>query len=258
MDFKVVRNNIANMAVDAVVLPANPQLRVGSGASKAIFDAAGSKQLEKECAKRLKEVKHAGINLEPGMSVATHAYDLPSKVILHTIVPKWLDGHHSEYDELCMAYLASLSLADKMGISSIAFPLLASGNNGFDIDVAIEVAVKSIEHYQPVNDLSEVYLVTFGEHATKKMRDFGYEVEEYIDQRDVRGQAAAQGFIVSHSRKKLNKDVDKLISIATDWLKEPENKKKLMQAAYKVMLVVVSKKLPEYVDVLKVFEPDNG
>ena len=41
MDFKIERNDIAKMLVDAVVLPANWRLVVGTGASMALFEAAG-------------------------------------------------------------------------------------------------------------------------------------------------------------------------------------------------------------------------
>lgn len=51
MKFEIIRNDIANMEVDAVVLPANTKLREGSGVSKRIFEKAGRKDLEKVCKK---------------------------------------------------------------------------------------------------------------------------------------------------------------------------------------------------------------
>ena len=47
MQFNVVKTNIVNIAVDAIVLPANEHLKEGSGTSKAIFEAAGRKALTK-------------------------------------------------------------------------------------------------------------------------------------------------------------------------------------------------------------------
>lgn len=49
MQFEITRNDITNMAVDAIVLPANLRLREGSGTSKAVFEKAGRKELEKAC-----------------------------------------------------------------------------------------------------------------------------------------------------------------------------------------------------------------
>ena len=101
MEFKIIRNDIANMKVDAIVLPANSRLREGSGTSNAIFEKAGRKALEKEC-KRYGKV-------EVGNSVPTLAYELDAKFILHTVVPKWKNGKQQEYSA---AYLSALSLAD--------------------------------------------------------------------------------------------------------------------------------------------------
>lgn len=248
MDFIVERNDIAKMEVDAIVLPANPQLRIGPGASKAIFDNAGSKQLEKECAKRLNELKKAGVELAPGMSVVTHAYNLSAQVIVHTIVPKWRGGDHGEYDELCMAYLSALKVADRMGLYSIAFPLLASGNMGFDIDVAVEVAMRSIEHFKPENNLSEIYLVTYGDNATRKMRDLGFEVKEHVNQMDILDQKVAQAGMVStagRKQKKASPVFENLFDDAIEWLKEPENCEKLIGAALSIMKFVTSLKSQE-------------
>lgn len=49
MNFDVVQNDITNMMVDAIVLPANEKLKEGSGTSKAIFTKAGRKELIKAC-----------------------------------------------------------------------------------------------------------------------------------------------------------------------------------------------------------------
>ena len=67
-----------------------------------------------------------------GNAVPTLAYKLNAKFIIHTVVPKWIDGNNSEYDFLSSAYLSALTAAELMGCESIAFPRLGSGNNGFD------------------------------------------------------------------------------------------------------------------------------
>lgn len=41
MKLEVIRNDITNMCVDAIVLPANFRLKEGSGTSNAIFEKAG-------------------------------------------------------------------------------------------------------------------------------------------------------------------------------------------------------------------------
>ena len=49
MKFEIIRNDITNMKVDAIVLPANKGLKEGKGASNAIYEKAGRKELEKAC-----------------------------------------------------------------------------------------------------------------------------------------------------------------------------------------------------------------
>ena len=44
MRFDVVKTSIVNVAADAIVLPANEHLKEGSGASRAIFEAAGRRE----------------------------------------------------------------------------------------------------------------------------------------------------------------------------------------------------------------------
>ena len=61
---------------------------------------------------------------------------LDANYIIHAVVQKWIDGEQQEYDYLSAAYLSVMNVADIMGCESIAFPLLESGNNGFDLNLA--------------------------------------------------------------------------------------------------------------------------
>ncbi len=49
MKLDLVKANIIDVSADAIVLPANSLLKEGSGASSAIFEAAGRKQLTQAC-----------------------------------------------------------------------------------------------------------------------------------------------------------------------------------------------------------------
>lgn len=177
MKYSFVRNDISKMETDAIVLPANPKLRIGSGTSKAIFENAGIDKLKKACKEWTKKYGDIWV----GSSVPTLGYDLPAKYIIHSVVPAWVDGDHNEYVLLCSAYISALELADVMGCRSIAIPVLASGNNRFDIDLALDIAVKSIEMFEPENDLSEAMIVLYGHRVVKKVKDRGFEIDEIID-----------------------------------------------------------------------------
>ena len=167
MEYSIVKTNIINVVADAIVLPANTMLKEGSGTSTAIFQAAGRKQLTKACEK-------IG-SCEVGSAVPTLAFNLDAKYIIHAVVPKWIDGEYDEYELLCSAYLSALKTADFMECNTIAFPLLASGNNGYSLDLAFQIAKESIESFSSEN-LQKAILVVYGERVTAMVKAQGYDV----------------------------------------------------------------------------------
>lgn len=173
-NFEFVKGDITKVIADAIVLPANSKLKEGRGVSEAIFKAAGRRRLTKAC-------KEIGI-CDIGDAVPTLAYNLDAKFILHAIIPEWKDGEHNEYEMLCSAYLESLKLADEMKCATIAFPLLASGNNGFDLELALEIAIKSIENYN-AKHLKEAIIVVYGSSIKKLVIEAGFDVKPLIDEK---------------------------------------------------------------------------
>lgn len=222
MDFKVIRNDIVRMDVDAVVLPANSKLKEGSGTSTAIFRNAGREELEKACRGI---IKRKG-DIRVGTAVPTLGFGLEATYILHAVVPSWRGGDHHEYELLSSAYYSTLKLADMMGCESLATPLLAAGNNDFDLDIAIEIARKSIEAYEPTNKLSEVYLVIYGMHAADKFRKLGISFDEIIDEAFVLGNDESftpQKVSIKRRLKRIAKQYCKeAIDQALDFIEDPD------------------------------------
>ena len=127
MEFRVERANIIKVTADAIVLPANETLTCTSekGAFGAIFKAAGKEKLEQACKKILRAQEKESCDI--GSAVVTPAFGLNAGCIIHAVVPKWEGGEYEEFSKLCSAYVSALTLADHLKCSSIAFPLLASG-----------------------------------------------------------------------------------------------------------------------------------
>jgi len=236
MKFKIIKANIVDVASDAIVLPANEALKEGSGTSKAIFTAAGRKELTKAC----KELGHCST----GSAIPTLAYNLSSKYIIHAVVPKWIDGEHSEYDLLSSAYLASLNIAEVMGCESVAFPLLASGNNGFDKQLAVRIAEESIKSFEGVN-LKKVFLVVYGDTMETYMKSLGYNVlvipahvkmnDKKIHHQDKQKKLIADG-------KDVVQDIlEAQLEKAIEWIKKPENQKILFEAGIAVFKLAFKK-----------------
>lgn len=226
MDFEIIRGNIATVSADAIVLPANSKLEEGNGASKAIFEAAGRRKLTKAC----KEIGCCDV----GNAVPTLAFDLQAKYIIHAVVPKWVDGEHNEYEMLCAAYLTALNLADQMKCKSIAFPLLSSGNNGFDLELAFEIARESFLNFAPGN-LEKIILVVYGYQITTLIKQKGFNVievpanvQELVKQADRHQEAKAI--------KKDGKDIAKVglnavMKMGLAWLNKEENWEKIIETA---------------------------
>ena len=159
---EVVRGNILNVLSSAIVLPANPRLREGSGVSTAIFQAAGRRELTEAC-------QNIGF-CEEGKAVVTQGFHLKADYIVHTVVPRWIDGHHDEYERLCASYLAALNAADILGCTSIAFPLLGSGNNRYDLSLAFEIAYQTLQQFEG-HALNTAYLVIYGDRIASMVSE---------------------------------------------------------------------------------------
>ena len=172
MLFQIVKGNILNIIADAIVLPANRALSEGSGVSKAIFEAAGRKQLTEICQKKAP--------CEEGGAVATSAFDLDAEIIIHAVVPKWEDGFHDEYSRLYSAYITALTTAENMGCESISIPLLGSGNNGFDWEAAFKIAIQAIKQFDG-EKLKNVTLVVFSEKIARFANANGFVYTEVSD-----------------------------------------------------------------------------
>lgn len=239
MDFIVIKTNIINVAADAIVLPANENLKEGRGTSRAIFEAAGRKELTKACS------KIGTCNI--GCSVPTLAYKLKAKYIVHSVVPQWVDGNHYEYDLLSAAYLSALNIADIMGCNSIAFPVLASGNNGFDKELAVHIAKETIGQFSGVN-LKKVVLVVYGDDMEDLMKSLGYSVMIIPkgigdEERKAEHKAKAER-LLAEGKEIAQKTLEDHIEKAIVWLKDEKHRDEVIKYGIRIAKIVLTKYNP--------------
>jgi O-acetyl-ADP-ribose deacetylase (regulator of RNase III) len=176
MPFSIVRNDITKMKVHAIVNAANTELKIGGGVCGAVFNAAGERKLQAACEK-LAPIK-------TGEAVATPAFALPAKYIIHTAGPIYKDGKSGEEELLRSAYTNSLNLALEKKCKSIAFPLLSSGAYGYPKEEALHVATEVFRSFLSEHDM-DIYLVVFDKSALSISKKLLYEVKSYIDERYV-------------------------------------------------------------------------
>lgn len=169
---EIVRNDISKMDVEAIVNAANSELKMGGGVCGAIFTAAGAEELQTECDR----LGLCGI----GEAVATAAYRLRAKYIIHTVGPVWRGGDQGEEGLLRACYANSLALAKQLGCKSIAFPLIASGVFGYPKDKALHTAIHAIGEFLLENEMT-VYLVVFDRKAFALSNQLFANVRKYIE-----------------------------------------------------------------------------
>ena len=129
----VLKTDITQMAVDAIVNAANSSLLGGGGVDGAIHRAAGPELLA-EC-----RLLHG---CRTGQAKLTKGYRLPAKFVIHTVGPVWNGGGHSEAELLVSCYRNCFALAREKGLTSLAFPAISCGIYRFPVGQAVEIAVR--------------------------------------------------------------------------------------------------------------------
>ena len=99
MPFEIVRNDIINMQVDAVVNTANPNPVIGSGVDSRIYQKAG---------KKLLAAREKIGRIEFGDAVLTRGYGMDCKYVIHTVGPIY-SGTSRNAAELYSCYNSSMS-----------------------------------------------------------------------------------------------------------------------------------------------------
>ena len=135
----LIRGDITNLAVDAIVNSANKSLLGGGGLDYVIHKKAG--MLMKQACIELNKRKGG---CPTGQAEVTIAGDLPAQYIIHAVGPRWLDGQHNEADLLCSVYSNALSKADEMKVQTISFPSISTGVYGFPKQLAGEIAIGTV------------------------------------------------------------------------------------------------------------------
>lgn len=140
MLIQLVRGDITERSVDAIVNAANSWLMPGGGVDGAVHRAGGSAILD--ACKRIILEQYPG-GLTTGQAVATTAGRLQAKWIIHAVGPiysKLVDRS----EQLIAAYRSALRVADQLGARTLAVPAISTGAYAYPPDEAAQLAVEAI------------------------------------------------------------------------------------------------------------------
>ena len=172
MPFEIVRNDIVNMQVDAIVNTANPKPMIGYGCDAGIHKKAGPALLQAR-----KAIGDIGV----GHVAVTPGFNLDADYVLHAVGPIWQDGAHNEEKLLRQCYDNALLLAREYRCESIAFPLLSAGNHGFPKALALQIAIAAFSSFLMEHEM-QIYLVVFRDDAFALSEKLFHSVASYIDE----------------------------------------------------------------------------
>jgi O-acetyl-ADP-ribose deacetylase (regulator of RNase III) len=153
---ELVRGDITQQRVDAIVNAANSGLRGGGGVDGAIHRAGGPSIME--------ECRRIG-GCPTGEAVITTGGRLPASKVIHAVGPIWRGGKSGEADLLAGAYRACLQIAVDNGLRGIAFPSISTGAYRYPIGdaarIALTTAIRFFEEHG--GELDFVRFVLFSE-----------------------------------------------------------------------------------------------
>lgn len=136
----LVRGDITEAEVDAVVNAANSSLLGGGGVDGAIHRRGGPEIL---AACRELRASTWPDGLPTGRAVATTAGRLPAHWVIHTVGPVH-STREDRSDLLASCYRESLAVADELGAATVAFPAVSAGIYGWPMDDAARIAVQTV------------------------------------------------------------------------------------------------------------------
>jgi O-acetyl-ADP-ribose deacetylase (regulator of RNase III) len=141
---RLVRGDITEQHVDAIVNAANSSLLGGGGVDGAIHRRGGPAIL---AACRALRQEHYPKGLPTGYAVATTAGELPAQMVVHTVGPVWSGGQQGEPERLAQAYYNSLACCLEHGLRTVAFPSISTGAYGFPFERAAPIALQTVRTY---------------------------------------------------------------------------------------------------------------
>jgi O-acetyl-ADP-ribose deacetylase len=160
MQITLVRGDITEQEVDAVVNAANSGLMGGGGVDGAILRAGGQRQLDAR-----RDLRDRIGSLPVGRAAASDAGDLPARWVIHVVGPVWR-ANEDRAHLLASCYRDALRVADELGAQTVAFPAVSAGIYGWPMASAADIAVATVRETE--TNVAEARFVLFSDDAYRE------------------------------------------------------------------------------------------
>ena len=157
MRITLVRGDITEQDVDAVVNAANGGLMGGGGVDGALLRAGGQQQLDAR-----RELRDRIGSLPVGQAAVTDAGDLPARWVIHVVGPVWRPNENRSH-LLASCYREALRVADEVGARTVAFPAVSAGIYGWPMASAADIAISTVRETE--TNVVEARFVLFSDDA---------------------------------------------------------------------------------------------
>jgi O-acetyl-ADP-ribose deacetylase len=177
---QLIKGDITQIRVDAIVNAANSQLAGGGGVDGAIHRAGGPDLMVE-----LDQIRARIGQCPTGEAVVTGAGNLPAKYVFHAVGPRYRDGQHGEATLLAACYRNCLKLGAERDVKSISFPSISTGIYGYPVADAAKIAIRTVVDWLRENStpIHTVKLVQFSEDDHNLYR---------LNAQEIRGEQAAR------------------------------------------------------------------
>jgi len=163
---RIVRGDITEERVDAIVNAANSHLKHGGGVAGAIV-RKGGESIQRESDEWVRQ--HGPV--PTGQVAVTGAGNLPAKAVIHAVGPVWGEHPQKEADKLLKgAVWNSLQAAHERGFTSLAMPAISAGIFGFPKDRCANILLDTAREFceqHPDSPLRDIRFVLFDEPTLK-------------------------------------------------------------------------------------------
>jgi O-acetyl-ADP-ribose deacetylase len=155
----LLRDDITQQEVDAIVNAANSSLLGGGGVDGAIHRKGGPAIVE--ACRRLRTERYPD-GLPTGQAVETPAGHLPARWVIHAVGPVYA-SREDRSGLLRNCHVEALRVADALGCATVAFPAISTGVYGYPLDLAAPVAIGAVTEVR--SRVQEVRFVLFDRPA---------------------------------------------------------------------------------------------